>query len=920
MPNWKFIDDWGTFELKDPQHTSYLYFPLVNEAHMMSSVTPTLHGDAKTDHNHFLLAPVSVEDLHQSRAGRNFWVHHSSLGAWSASGNSARQQAADHTQQPTDTDEKVTLQAGLLWQRLARQSTLLGLNAEITSFIPVTTDTVEVMKVTLTNIHSEPLTFTPTAAVPLYGRSADSLRDHRHVTSLLHRIHTLEHGVVVQPTLSFDERGHLPNTTAYSVFGITSEGQAPCGFFPLVEDFVGEGGSLDWPFGVVENRPFTHAAGQSLAGYEAMGALRFPETTLQPGGSTSYVILLAVTSEANNPADLFQKYASLADVDYLLEQNQAYWQKRIAQMVFHTPDPRCDGWLRWVTLQPILRRLFGNSFLPYHDYGRGGRGWRDLWQDSLAMLLIEPQDVSSLLFDYFAGIRIDGSNATIIGSRPGEFIADRNNIARIWMDHGAWPYLTTRLYLDQSGDLDFLLRQQSYFKDRHTHRCSQLDPLWQPDHAPRLYTTAGEVYYGSILEHILVQHLTAFFNVGAHNNIRLENADWNDGLDMASEQGESVAFTALYASNLKELANLVTILESRGHSEVTLARELLHLLDTVPNHSSLSKVDYSSPAARQERLQAYFESTRHSIAGEQLHVSTSSLAADLNAKADYLINHLRKNEWIESPTGHAWFNGYYDNHGRRVEGDFAGQVRMTLTGQVFTLMGGIANQSQAEQIVRSVEHFLYDESVGGTRLNTDFGSVRTDLGRCFGFAYGHKENGAMFTHMTVMYACALYRRGFIHEGWKILDGIYQHCQDFMKSRMYPGLPEYITPRGRGVYPYLTGSAAWYLFTLLTQSFGVQGNLGDLTLAPALVKAQFDTHGQASAEINFAGRRLQVTYHNPLFLDFGAYKIASVYLNGHQLPVKPNSTDQGRITLQRDLIAAQDTDMIRLEVHLDARKA
>jgi len=201
MHTWEFIDNWGTFELKDPHHTSYLYFPLVNEAHMMSSVTPTLHGDAKTDHNHFLLTPVSVEDLHQSRAGRNFWVYHASLGAWSACGNSARQVAACRPNQSPDAEEQVTLQAGLLWQRLTRQSALLGLKAEITSFVPVTADQVEVMRVRLTNIHSNPLTFTPTAAIPLYGRSADSLRDHRHVTSLLHRIHTLEHGVVVQPTI-----------------------------------------------------------------------------------------------------------------------------------------------------------------------------------------------------------------------------------------------------------------------------------------------------------------------------------------------------------------------------------------------------------------------------------------------------------------------------------------------------------------------------------------------------------------------------------------------------------------------------------------------------------------------------------------------------------------------------------------------
>ena len=94
--------------------------------------------------------------------------------------------------------------------------------------------------------------------------------------------------------------------------------------------------------------------------------------------------------------------------------------------------------MKWVTLQPILRRIYGCSFLPHHDYGRGGRGWRDLWQDCLALLLMEPAQVRDLLWNNFGGVRVDGSNASIIGSEPGEFIADRNSLQEFgWiMVHG----------------------------------------------------------------------------------------------------------------------------------------------------------------------------------------------------------------------------------------------------------------------------------------------------------------------------------------------------------------------------------------------------------------------------------------------------------------------------------------------------
>lgn len=49
-----------------------------------------------------------------------------------------------------------------------------------------------------------------------------------------------------------------------------------------------------------------------------------------------------------------------------------------------------------------------------HDYGKGGRGWRDLWQDCLALLIMEPTDVRRMIVNNYGGVRIDGTNATIL--------------------------------------------------------------------------------------------------------------------------------------------------------------------------------------------------------------------------------------------------------------------------------------------------------------------------------------------------------------------------------------------------------------------------------------------------------------------------------------------------------------------------
>ena len=864
----QFTNNNGNFKVINPDLTSYLYFPLANESGMMSSITPELKGDAKTSNNHFLLTPVSAEDLHNSNSNRNFWVKTKDF-VWSATGNSASQRANKFEK---NHQEKVILEAGLLWQKVTRKNSRFGIQAEITNFVPSTNNQVELMEVTLTNIGNKPLIITPIAAIPIYGRSADNLRDHRNVTSLLHKIKTTTHGIIVKPTLSFDERGHQENDVSYAVFGSDFQENPPVGFIPVVEDFIGEGGSLDLPEAVVSKQNSLVQNGESFKGYEAIGALLFEEISLQPGAKADFRLVLSIQNSNDFSKDL--EFLSKENFSKAFKDTETFWQKKLDSLTVKTEDQNFDLWFRWVTLQPILRRIYGCSFLPHHDYGRGGRGWRDLWQDCLALLLMEPGEVRNLLFSNFAGVRIDGSNANIIGNNPGEFFADRNNIPRVWMDHGVWPFLTTKLFVDQSGDLTFLLEEQSYFKDKHTKRCTGFDDLWRSEDGTVLRQENGNEYKGSILEHILVQHLTAFFNVGEHNHILLEGGDWNDGLDMARQRGESVAFTAMYGSNLLALSDLLKAIEKQLNVEnLPIAEEVVLLLDTLKNG-----INYDSIQSKRDLLSQYFDSCGHTINGKKLDISIEDLARDLQQKGNWILEHIRGTEWINSEKGNSWFNGYYDNDENRLEGDHEKGVRMTLTGQAFTLMSGVATEKQTTEIVNAVNNFLWDDSIGGPRLNTNFGEVLMNMGRLFGFAYGHKENGAMFSHMAVMYAYGLYHRGFAYEGYKVLDTIFQHCMNFEKSRIYPGIPEYFNNRGRGMYNYLTGSASWYLYVLLTQSFGVRGHLGDLLLDPKLTLSQFDSESKTSVSTLFADKKLDVIYHNPFKKDFGDYAVTEISIN------------------------------------------
>ena len=289
---YEFLDNQGTFRLKQPENVSYLYFPIAGEQGVKGAVTPRLGGDLKRSQNEFILQPVSAEELHNNKSTRNFWCRLENGSCFSASGVSAEAEARRFTDQQ---DESV-LTAGPMWQQMERTIKEHGIMTRITSFVPVSEYSVEIMHVEIINQGEKEVTFVPTAAVPLYGRSADNLRDHRHVTSLLHRAETFEKGVLVTPTLSFDERGHQKNRITYYVCGMEQDGAAPVGFMPVVEDYIGEGGSFERPESVLKNLPYD-TAGRHYDGYEIVGALRFAGVTLQPGESRSYTVFIGAEEQ-----------------------------------------------------------------------------------------------------------------------------------------------------------------------------------------------------------------------------------------------------------------------------------------------------------------------------------------------------------------------------------------------------------------------------------------------------------------------------------------------------------------------------------------------------------------------------------------------------------------------------------------------
>ena len=451
---YKFIDDKGTFTVKNPQRYN-LYFPLTDkDGGLLSSISPNLSGDIKKDNDHFLTPPVSFVDLKNNLlTRRDFFLR--------------IDKKIIRLSYPCDRE---SLEAGFLYHKIIKK--VNPLCVEILNFVPYNLP-VEIMWVKIINKGKKSIEITPTSFIPLYGRAEKNLKDHRHVSSLLNRIELDKYGIILRPTMIFDEQGHRENKTLYYVLGYENNKKPPLGQFPTLEYFCGEG-SLIAPQAIGSNIKPVKRKLVDFDGKETIAAFRFSHRKIKASQETNYLLIIGIAEDGKSIKSVFRKFDSLAKVKKSLKETNNYWLDYLSGLSFDFKEKNFNNWLTWVKLQPVLRKLFGCSFLQHFDYGKGGRGWRDLWQDALALLLTEPQKARDLILKSFSGVRLDGSNATII-TKEGEFIADRNKINRVWMDHGVWPYLTLRSYINKKGDLGFLLRKTTYFKDHQINRAKEID-------------------------------------------------------------------------------------------------------------------------------------------------------------------------------------------------------------------------------------------------------------------------------------------------------------------------------------------------------------------------------------------------------------------------------------------------------------
>ncbi|MDR1195872.1 MAG: hypothetical protein LBL00_05285 [Endomicrobium sp.] len=749
---------------------------------------------------------------------------------------------------------------GLGYSRFSGKSKKHALSVSATVFVP-NDEAAEIWIVEIKNDSDKTQTVDFIPAVPIFGGSRAYVEYHRDVVRLYNKSKVTEH-IEILPGLEWVEGSTDSSDICYFMGAQTQKGRKGNRFYSDRETFLGANNMWLKPQAIINNE----APKAQCYGKEAVGAVEFKNIVIAAGKSEKFVIINGIAFGGGKEAGKILKKYDYAGAQKAFDKLNAFWKERTSRVVITTGNKDFDvSWNKWWCYQLSMRYWFGNTGHPQTDYGSDFSGWRDFWQDMMAATVIDPKGLEERTIKTLEGIRIDGTNATRFFARTKEFGSDEIN--GLWCDHPYWTAQTVMILVNFLGDYDFLFRPGiAYFKDAYRSRGEVKDLGWKAKTIENQKTSNNSIYKGTVIEHLLTQLLTMFYDVGSSNLLKQKRADWNDAVDQV--KGENVTFTFGAALDCNELADLLEKAAKRKNiAEIEVFEELATLIDKWKTPADIPSKE------RKRKLTNYLNKVNGKISGKKVKIKIDDILKDLRNKARLSISNANKKAWNGS-----YYSGYIFDDGKAVDSIFkknalskkdpsSDDFEMMLMPQTWSLVcGGADKIRSADKVIDSVLKYLYDKKVGALKLNyPPYLKFDKTIGRITGFAAGTKENNAIFCHANLFFVWAMLKRDRAEDAFKIFSGINPLNHEHETFRSGPWIPEYYVSSdnpniaGRGEYPILTGSASWTRYVFQNFFFGVRGELDGLRIDPRL-PANKD-FAECSLSIDFRGAHYNIKFFN-----------------------------------------------------------
>lgn len=94
-----------------------------------------------------------------------------------------------------------------------------------------------------------------------------------------------------------------------------------------------------------------------------MGAMHFPTIELQPGQEFSFILPMGLMEEGETEREMLDRLDTKEKVLQAFQETRIYWENKV-NVTYETGDKGFNSFMHWGSFKPILRRIYGCSFLP----------------------------------------------------------------------------------------------------------------------------------------------------------------------------------------------------------------------------------------------------------------------------------------------------------------------------------------------------------------------------------------------------------------------------------------------------------------------------------------------------------------------------------------------------------------------------
>ncbi len=279
------------------------------------------------------------------------------------------------------------------------------------------------------------------------------------------------------------------------------------------EEFLGRRGGFARPRALTRPDALSGTVGPGL---DPCLAQRQP-LELGPGQTGQVVWLLGSATDVDGARELIERYRRLGPQAVLDDVRHA-WSERLGGVQVSTPEPAFDVMVNgWLLYQTLACRMFARS--GYYQ-ASGAYGFRDQLQDSLAVVLVDPE----LARDHL--VRAAGRQFIAGDVQHWWLPADGRGIRTRISDDSVWLAYTACRYVRVTGDVGVLDEVIGYLDG----------PELAPEQHENFFAPTSSSESGTLFEHC-VRGLRHAFTQGRHGLPLIGTGDWNDGFNAVGEHG-----------------------------------------------------------------------------------------------------------------------------------------------------------------------------------------------------------------------------------------------------------------------------------------------------------------------------------------------------------------------------------------------